>query len=64
MERLHDAALQNGPSISFPSDAPLIPVQVDEQADVDISDDTFDFVRSIRVYHTQPNGRTTPSRQP
>jgi hypothetical protein len=32
---------------------PLIPVQADEQANVDISGDAFDFVRSIRVYHIQ-----------
>jgi hypothetical protein len=31
--------------------SPLIPVQSNQQADIDISGDAFDFVRSIRVYH-------------
>ena len=53
MERLHEAAFWDKPSISVPSHTPLVRVQVDEQADIDISDDAFDFVRSIRVYHIQ-----------
>ncbi|MDO9638860.1 MAG: hypothetical protein Q7J44_09985 [Pseudotabrizicola sp.] len=31
----------------------IVPVQSDEQADIDISGASFDFVRSIRVYHIQ-----------
>jgi len=53
MERLHDAAFRDAPPMSLASDTLLVPVQVSEQADVDISDDAFDFVRSIRVYHIQ-----------
>jgi len=54
MERLTDIAAYTVPSISLPdSSLPLLPVQADEQADVDISDGAFDFVRSIRVYHIQ-----------
>ena len=53
-ERLTDIAAHTPPSISLPdSSFPLIPVQADEQADVDISGNAFDFVRSIRVYHIQ-----------
>lgn len=32
---------------------PLVQVQSDEQAEIDISGDAFDFVRSIRVFHIQ-----------
>lgn len=54
VERLYDIAFRDEPSISLPNDSPpLVPVQSDEQADIDISDNTFDFVRSIRVYHIQ-----------
>ena len=54
MERLYDIAFRGEPSVSLPIDlTPLVPVQADEQADIDISGDAFDFVRSIRVYHIQ-----------
>lgn len=54
MERLYDIAFQSEPAISVPADPmPLVPVQADERADIDISGDAFDFVRSIRVYHIQ-----------
>jgi hypothetical protein len=54
MERLYDITFRNEPRISAPNDPPLlVPVQSDEQADIDISGDAFDFVRSIRVYHIQ-----------
>ncbi len=54
MERLYAIAFRNEPQISVPQDSPLlVPVQSEEQADIDISGDTFDFVRSIRVYHIQ-----------
>ena len=53
-ERLTDIAAYTVPSISLPDlSLPLLPVQADEQADVDISGGAFDFVRSIRVYHIQ-----------
>jgi len=51
-ERLTEIAAYTEPSISLPNlSLPLVPVQPDEQADVEISGDAFDFVRSIRVYH-------------
>lgn len=54
VERLYDIAFREEHSISVPNDLSLLmPVQSDEQADIDISDNTFDFVRSIRVYHIQ-----------
>ena len=54
VERLYNIAFRDEPSISLPNASPLlVPVQSDEQADVDISDDAFDFVRSIHVYHIQ-----------
>lgn len=54
MERLHDITFSAEPAISGPDlTAPLVPVQDDERADVDISGHEFDFVRSIRVYHIQ-----------
>ena len=54
MERLYDIAFQEVPQASVPQ-APLtlIQVQSDEHADIDISGDAFDFVRSIRVFHIQ-----------
>jgi hypothetical protein len=52
MERLYDIAFGNKPRISVPRDPVLLlQVQSDERADIDISGDAFDFVRSIRVYH-------------
>lgn len=54
MERLYDIAFQEAPQASEPQDPlPLIQVQSDEHADIDISGDAFDFVRSIRVFHIQ-----------
>lgn len=54
MERLYDIAFREEPSVSLTTDPSLVvPVQSDEQADIDISGDAFDFVRSIRVYHIQ-----------
>ena len=54
MERLYDITFKAEPAISVPDlTVPLVPVQADERADVDISGDEFDFVRSIRVYHIE-----------
>tara|TARA_R110002012_G_scaffold173627_1_gene338381 strand:- start:350 stop:1006 length:657 start_codon:yes stop_codon:yes gene_type:complete len=54
MERLYDITFRNEPWVSIPEDLmPLVQVQSDEQADIDISGDAFDFVRSIRVFHIQ-----------
>lgn len=54
MERLYDIAIRSEPAISVPAEPmPLVQVQADERADIDISGDAFDFVRSIRVYHIQ-----------
>ena len=54
MERLYDIAFQEVPQASVPqAPLPLIQVQSDERADIDISGDAFDFVRSIRVFHIQ-----------
>lgn len=54
MERLYDIAFRSEPAISVPAELmPLVQVQADERADIDISGDAFDFVRSIRVYHIQ-----------
>lgn len=41
------------PRQSFPNDGQVIEVQATDGADIDISGDAFDFVRSIRVYHIQ-----------
>ena len=50
MERLYDIAFREVPQVSVPqAPLPLVEVQSDEQADIDISGDAFDFVRSIRV---------------
>lgn len=57
-ERLYEAA--NRAALhqkSFPADAPLREVQGTDRANVDISDETFDFVRSIRVFHIQYSQR-------
>jgi hypothetical protein len=54
MERLYDIAFRDAPQVSVPQDPlPLVQVQSDERADIDISGDAFDFVRSIRVFHIQ-----------
>lgn len=54
MERLYDIAFRDEPRVSLPHDLlPLVQVQSDERADIDISGDVFDFVRSIRVFHIQ-----------
>ena len=53
-ERLFDAAFQATlPRQSFPDDGQVIEVQSTDRADIDISGDAFDFVRSIRVFHIQ-----------
>jgi hypothetical protein len=52
IERLFDIAFRDDmppPALSLPSVA-AAPILVDAQADVDISDAAFDFVRSIRVF--------------
>ena len=54
LERLHKVAFGS----AFQTPLPLVRVQSDEQADIDISGDTFDFVRSIRVFHIQFSQRT------
>jgi hypothetical protein len=60
-ERLINVAVHTTPSIGLPNiSLPFVPVQSDEQADVDISGDAFDFVRSIRVYHIQFSQRREP----
>jgi hypothetical protein len=54
MERLYDITFRDPPLIhSEAASSPLLRVQADVQADIDISDDAFDFVRSIRVFHIQ-----------
>ena len=58
MDRLYDIAFRSGPLINLPTEPlPHLPVQADEQADIDISGDAFDFVRSIRVYDIQYSQR-------
>ena len=53
-ERLFEAANWTAlPRQSFSADALLREVQGTDRADVDISDETFDFGRSIRVFHIQ-----------
>ena len=52
MERLYDIAFHEAPQASEPQDPlPLIQVQSDEHADIDISDDAFDFVQLVRIAH-------------
>ena len=56
MERLYDIAFREEREIAGTGQsaaADLTLVQAQERADIDISDDAFDFVRSIRVYHIQ-----------
>ncbi len=61
MERLYDITFNDPPLIhSEAASALLVPVQADDQADIDISDDAFDFVRSIRVFHIQFSQRQIP----
>lgn len=60
-ERLFDVVLRSRPSEDRKIDErpalPLIRVQASERADIDISGDAFDFVRSIRVYQIQYSQR-------
>ena len=52
LDRLFDIAVWGelaAPTMSYPEQA-VEPMLVDAQADVDISDPVFDFVRSIRVF--------------
>lgn len=60
VKRLHDITFRGDPAISL-SNLGLTPVpaQTDERADIDISSEAFDFVRSIRVYHIQFSQRKT-----
>lgn len=54
MERLYDIAFRDAPQVSVPQDPlSLVQAKSDEGADIDISGDAFDFVRSIRVFHIQ-----------
>ncbi len=58
MERLYDIAFRDALQVSTPPDPlPLVRVQSDARADIDISGDAFDFVRSIRVFHIQLSQR-------
>jgi hypothetical protein len=53
-ERLFDVAFRAKPASSVPVETvPLLRVQADERADIDISGPAFDVVRSIRVYHIE-----------
>jgi hypothetical protein len=53
-DRFYDIEFRPGPPMSPPvGSSPIIPVQSNQQADIDISGNAFDFVRSIRVYHIQ-----------
>lgn len=54
MERLYDITFRNTPhrGETIENDAVIL-AQALERADIDISDDAFDFVRGIRVYHVQ-----------
>ena len=57
-DRLYDIAFRPVPSMSPPvGSSPIIPVQSNQQADIDISGDAFDFVRSIRVFHIRYSQR-------
>ena len=51
-ERLYDIAFRTDlpPAASSLPEASAAPILVDAQADVDISDPAFDFIRSIRVF--------------
>ena len=54
MERLYDITFRDTPQVSPLQDPlPFVRIQSDERADIDISGDAFDFVRSIRVFHIQ-----------
>jgi hypothetical protein len=52
VERLLDIAFRDatGPLISEAPALPIMPLPVVDQADIDISDPAYDFVRSIHVY--------------
>lgn len=54
MERPYDIAFRDAPQDSVPElPLPLVQIQSDERADIDISGNAFNFVRSIRVFHIQ-----------
>jgi hypothetical protein len=53
MERLYDIAIRDPLDQQELTPLPLVRIQAEEQADIDISGDAYDFVRSIRVYHIQ-----------
>ena len=57
MERLYDIAFREPHESVLSALVPAAPefvlAQAEERADIDISGDAFDFVRSIRVYHIQ-----------
>jgi hypothetical protein len=58
MERFYDIVLREEPGLSVQQDPhPLVHAQSEEQADIDISGDAFDFVRSIRVFHIEVRQR-------
>lgn len=58
MERLYAIAFRDLPLIRWEvAPQPFVPVQADEQTDIDISGNEFAFVRSIRVYHIQVSQR-------
>ncbi|SIS91000.1 hypothetical protein SAMN05878426_11011 [Phaeovulum vinaykumarii] len=53
-EQLRNASFRKRPHLSVLKPAlPLVQVRADEKADIDISGQAFDFVRSIRVFHVQ-----------
>jgi len=55
VERLFDIAFQRSspPQLSLLTLPLTAPIPVVDQADIDISDPTYDFARSIRVYQTE-----------
>ncbi|WP_425443249.1 hypothetical protein [Thalassovita taeanensis] len=61
MKRLDDIVFRDQPLIQQETaPLPLVRVQADDQADIDISGDAFSFVRSIRIYHIQFSQRQIP----
>ena len=53
VERLFDIAFRPQPQLSLPALPFEDLITVQDQADLDISDPAYDFVRSIRVYQTE-----------
>lgn len=56
MKRLYDIAFRDPPALGqspSPAKPEIVPAQAQERADIDISGEAFDFVRSIHVYHIQ-----------